>query len=210
MKKTLALLLALFAIGVTSSVRAETYGNQRIWGFRTDWEKGRDFGARPIKKGDSDIKIKTAPEAVLTVKKWENNKWTTIPQKKNTTLSSTEAQKTFSVADGAGLAVFYLGNEHIANIGDKYKVTLTIDGFYLASEEWTVGESLPKDEEERDEAEIQKFIEALEQRERESEEQKYAEELFKLSIREEDHKPWHQRLSENIQDQWWNFKGLFQ
>ncbi|AAT86514.1 hypothetical protein SPYJRS4_0351 [Streptococcus pyogenes JRS4] len=29
-------------------------------------------------------------------------------------------------------------------------------------------------------------------------------------IREEDHKSWHQRLSESIQDQWWNFKGLFQ
>lgn len=27
----------------------------------------------------------------------------------------------------------------------------------------------------------------------------------------EDYKPWHQRLSESIQqDQWWNFKGLFQ
>ncbi|HEP1542442.1 TPA: hypothetical protein VD060_000190 [Streptococcus pyogenes] len=197
MKKTLTLLLALFAIGVTSSVRAETYGNQRIWGFRTDWEKGRDFGARPIKKGDSDIKIKTAPEAVLRVLK---NGESLIGNDK----------RSYSVAGGDGKVSFQFKDEDKPKSGDKYKVTLTIDGFYLASEEWTVGESLPKDEEERDEAEIQKFIEALEQRERESEDQKYAEELFKLSIREEDHKSWHQRLSESIQDQWWNFKGLFQ
>ncbi|HEP1506042.1 TPA: hypothetical protein ACQOK2_001676 [Streptococcus pyogenes] len=197
MKKTLTLLLALFAIGITGSVRAETYGNQRIWGFRTDWEKGRDFGARPIKKGDSDIKIKTAPEAVLRVLK---NGESLIGNDK----------RSYSVAGGDGKVSFQFKDEDKPKSGDKYKVTLTIDGFYLASEEWTVGESLPKDEEERDEAEIQKFIEALEQRERESEDQKYAEELFKLSIREEDHKSWHQRLSESIQDQWWNFKGLFQ
>ncbi|VGU89080.1 hypothetical protein [Streptococcus pyogenes] len=197
MKKTLTFLLALFAIGVTSSVRAETYGNQRIWGFRTDWEKGRDFGARPIKKGDSDIKIKTAPEAVLRVLK-------------NGGKLTGNDQRSYSVAGGDGKVSFQFKDEDKPKNGDKYKVTLTIDGFYLASEEWTVGESLPKDEEERDEAEIQKFIEALEQRQRESEDQKYAEELFKLSIKEEDHKPWHQRLSESIQDQWWNFKGLFQ
>ncbi|MFW6929474.1 hypothetical protein ACOD34_05070 [Streptococcus pyogenes] len=197
MKKTLTFLLVLFAIGVTSSVRAETYGNQRIWGFRTDWEKGRDFGARPIKKGDSDIKIKTAPEAVLRVLK-------------NGGKLTGNDQRSYSVAGGDGKVSFQFKDEDKPKNGDKYKVTLTIDGFYLASEEWTVGESLPKDEEERDEAEIQKFIEALEQRQRESEDQKYAEELFKLSIKEEDHKPWHQRLSESIQDQWWNFKGLFQ
>ncbi|HGN4315691.1 TPA: hypothetical protein ACKQ7U_000002 [Streptococcus pyogenes] len=197
MKNTLTLLLALFAIGITSSVRAETYGNQRIWGFRTDWEKGRDFSARPIKKGDSDIKIKTAPEAVLRVLK-------------NGEKLTGNDQRSYSVAGGDGKVSFQFKDKDKPKNGDKYKVILTIDGFYLASEEWTVGESLSKDEEERDEAEIQKFIEALEQRERESEDQKYAEELFKLSIKEEDHKPWHQRLSESIQDQWWNFKGLFQ
>ncbi|HEQ0690259.1 secreted phage protein [Streptococcus pyogenes] len=197
MKNTLTLLLALFAIGITSSVRAETYGNQRIWGFRTDWEKGRDFSARPIKKGDSDIKIKTAPEAVLRVLK-------------NGEKLTGNDQRSYSIAGGDGKVSFQFKDKDKPKNGDKYKVILTIDGFDLASEEWTVGESLPKDEEERDEAEIQKFIEALEQRERESEDQKYAEELFKLSIKEEDHKSWHQRLSESIQDQWWNFKGLFQ
>ncbi|VTS36088.1 secreted phage protein [Streptococcus pseudoporcinus] len=201
------LAVVLLTVGLAPNVKAEIYGNQRIWGVRTNWEQGRDFGARPIKKGDNDIKVKTAPEAVLTVKKWENNKWTNIPQKKNTTLNNTEIQKTFSVANGAGLAVFYLSDEHKPQIGDKYKLTLTIGGFYLASGEWTVGESFPKDVEEKDEAEIQEFINKLEEKERVVEEQKHAEELFKLSIDEESKQPWHKRLGDSIQGQWADFTG---
>ncbi|HHR3331502.1 TPA: hypothetical protein ACS4RZ_001062 [Streptococcus pyogenes] len=45
------------------------------------------------------------------------------------------------------------------------------------------------------------------QKERDAEEQQYAEELFKRSIEEESKKTWHQRLGDSIQDQWWNFKG---
>ncbi|VDC42083.1 hypothetical protein FMV2238Y02_05170 [Streptococcus canis] len=45
------------------------------------------------------------------------------------------------------------------------------------------------------------------QKEREAEEQQYAEELFKRSIEEETNKTWYQRLGDSIQDQWWNFKG---
>lgn len=45
------------------------------------------------------------------------------------------------------------------------------------------------------------------QKERETEEQQYAEELFKRSIEEEASKTWYQRLGDSIQDQWWNFKG---
>ncbi|HEP2644621.1 TPA: hypothetical protein VCH19_000671 [Streptococcus pyogenes] len=44
------------------------------------------------------------------------------------------------------------------------------------------------------------------QKERDAEEQQYAEVLFKRSIEEESKKTWHQRLSDSIQDQWWNFK----
>lgn len=78
MKKKLVMILALCAVGVSANVKAEVYGNQKVWGFRTDWEQGRDFGVRPIQKGDRDIRVKTAPEAVLTVDKWENNKWENV------------------------------------------------------------------------------------------------------------------------------------
>lgn len=69
-----------------------------------------------------------------------------------------------------------------------------------------MGESIPKDEEEKDEAEIQKFIDELEQKEKKAEEQKYAEELFKQQQREEAEKTWYQRVGDSFQDQWWNFK----
>lgn len=45
------------------------------------------------------------------------------------------------------------------------------------------------------------------QKEREAEEQQYAEELFKRSIEEEANKKWYQRLGDSIQDQCWNFKS---
>lgn len=208
-KKKLVLTAALFAVGVATNVKAEVYGNQRIWGFRTDWEQGRDFAARPIKKGDSEIKVKTAPEAVLVVELQRGNEetWKKIPQKKNDTLGNSEIQKTFSVANGSGFSVFYLGDEHQPRVGDKYKLTLTIDGFYLAGGEWTVGESIPRDEEEKDEAEIQKFIDELERKEKEADAQKNALELFEQQQQEEANKTWYQRIGDGMQDQWWNFKG---
>ncbi|MGG6818277.1 UNVERIFIED_CONTAM: hypothetical protein KB569_05220 [Streptococcus canis] len=216
MKKKLMLVVVLLTLGVSANVKAEGYGNQRIWGFRTDWEQVRDFGAKPIHKGDNEIKVKTAPEAVLTVDKWKDGKWEIV--EKEVRNGGTYNQSTYSidgqtiykiprtgVAGGNGHITFPLDSE--AQSGDKYRLTLTIDGFYLARGEWTVGESIPKDEEEKDEAEIQKFIDELEQKERDAEEKQYAEELFKHSIEGEANKTWYQRLGDSIQDQWWNFKG---
>ncbi|SUN51222.1 secreted phage protein [Streptococcus dysgalactiae subsp. dysgalactiae] len=215
MKNKLMLAATLLTVGVATNVKAEVYGNQRIWGFRTDWQQGRDFGAKPIHKGDNEIKVKTAPEAVLTVYEWKNNKWELI--KDEVRNGGTYSHETYReeggsndqiprrvLSGGDGLITFPLKKN--VQLGDKYKLILTVGGFYLAGGEWTVGESIPKDEEERDEAEIQKFIDGLEQKERESEEQKYAEELFKQQQQEAAKKTWHQRLSDSIQDQWWNFK----
>ncbi|KIS13332.1 secreted phage protein [Streptococcus equi subsp. zooepidemicus SzAM60] len=70
-----------------------------------------------------------------------------------------------------------------------------------------MGDSVPRDIEEKDEAEIQQFVKELERKEREVEEQKYAEELFKHSVEEEANKAWYQRLGDRIQDQWYNIKS---
>lgn len=56
----------------------------------------------------------------------------------------------------------------------------------------------------------EKAQEQEEAKKRDNELRKQLEESMLKQIREEDHKSWHQRLSESIQDQWWNFKGLFQ
>ncbi|MHC5848126.1 hypothetical protein ACYT7O_10175, partial [Streptococcus pyogenes] len=112
---------------------------------------GRDFGAKPIHKGDNEIKVKTAPEAVLTVDKWKDGKWEIVEKEVrnggtyNQSTYSIEGQTTYKiprtrVAGGNGHITFPLDSE--AQSGDKYRLTLTIDGFYLARGEWTVGESI--------------------------------------------------------------------
>ncbi|HEL1239488.1 TPA: hypothetical protein TVN96_001217 [Streptococcus equi subsp. zooepidemicus] len=216
MKKKLVMILALCAVGVSANVKAEVYGNQKVWGFRTDWEQRRDFGVRPIQKGDRDIRVKTAPEAVLTVDKWENNKWENVTKEireggtYNHSTYSRDGQTIYQipltiVAGGDGRITFPLKQE--TQLGEKYRLTLTVGGFYLAGGEWTVGDSVPRDIEEKDEAEIQQFVKELERKEREVEEQKYAEELFKHSVEEEANKAWYQRLGDRIQDQWYNIKS---
>lgn len=215
-KKKLVLTAALFAVGVATNVKAEVYGNQRIWGFRTDWEQGRDFAARPIKKGDNEIKVKTAPEAVLAVYEWKNNQWEVMKDEVRnggtynhetyrTEGGSTEQIPRRVFSGGDGLITFPLKKN--AQLGDKYKLILTVGGFYLAGGEWTVGESIPRDEEEKDEAEIQKFIDELERKEKEADAQKNALELFEQQQQEEANKTWYQRIGDGMQDQWWNFKG---
>ncbi|HHJ7560261.1 TPA: hypothetical protein ACQM0A_001745 [Streptococcus pyogenes] len=74
------------------------------------------------------------------------------------------------------------------------------DGFYVGSYIYRDSDTIKKEKEAE---------EALQKKEEEKQ-QKQLEESMLKQIREEDHKPWHQRLSESIQDQWWNFKGLFQ
>ncbi|HEL0762222.1 TPA: hypothetical protein TVG22_001441 [Streptococcus equi subsp. zooepidemicus] len=220
MKKKLVTIFALCAVGVSANVKAEVYGNQRVWGFRTNWQQGRDFGAKPINEGDDEIKVKTAPNAVLHVyKKDKEGQWKSMeekitgspernPQSGNIETREIDSKIKFTVANGNGIATFYLNNEK-PKFGDQYKLTLTIGGFYLAEDEWTVGESIPKDIEEKDEEEIQKFVQALENKEKEKadREQKYAEALFRNAIATEANKTWYQRLGDSIEDTWANVKG---
>ncbi|HES7525577.1 TPA: hypothetical protein VO723_001764, partial [Streptococcus pyogenes] len=67
-------------------------------------------------------------------------------------------------------------------------------------------DSLSIKEDKQYEEEIKKIEDDLERQDLEND----ALEMFKKQTEREANKPWHQRLSENIQDQWWNFKGLFQ
>ncbi|HER5569660.1 TPA: hypothetical protein VO314_001760, partial [Streptococcus pyogenes] len=81
------------------------------------------------------------------------------------------------------------------------------DGFFGGFTKLKDSKTLKKEKEKKErQLEEEKQIEE----ERKHVEQKQLEESMLKQIREEDHKSWHQRLSESIQDQWWNFKGLFQ
>ncbi|HEP1522433.1 TPA: hypothetical protein ACQOFD_000461 [Streptococcus pyogenes] len=223
MKKTLTLLLALFAIGVTSGVRADSgydsnynlgkgyyggddytmpplsTGDPKKIGFRTDWCESQSFGIKPINIGDSEVEVKTEPYAIIIA-----------------SLNSKPA--VFGRADSSGKAKLDLQKKENRNTpkvttvyGDKVRITIKdSEGFGIGSETWIVGKSKPKDqiekEEEKYEKEIAEILEKLELQEQERE----ALDLFKNAANDRSNKPWHQRLSESIQDQWWNFKGLFQ
>lgn len=85
-KKKLMLATALLALGTATNVKADYWsepyphggyygyddpnrptGDPRVWGFRNDWEKARDFGVKPIKENEETIEVKTVPDAVLSV-----------------------------------------------------------------------------------------------------------------------------------------------
>ncbi|MGT2934630.1 hypothetical protein ACVR0P_01750 [Streptococcus castoreus] len=182
-------------------------GDQSKIGFRNDWKDARDFGVKPIRKGDTKIEVKTNPGAVVRVyKKNQSGNWETInesikgtPERSGTSgvveEKNIDQKPKYAVANESGCVAFPLNTE--AQLGDKYRLTVTIDGFYLAEGEWTVGESLPKDEEERDEVEIQKFIKELERKEQEYD----ALNSFKKWQQEKENKPWYR----GIQDALWNF-----
>lgn len=198
-------------------------GDQAKIGFRNDWDKARDFGVKPIKVGDSQIEIKTYPGASIKVVRVEKEEDISLYGITSIySYNKTDYKIKPILANPSGIAIFDLKNsgtyknqeikknsEEKVKIGDKYFVSVSYDGINLGSAEWTVGESIPKDIEEKDEEEIQQFVEALENKEKEKadREQKYAEALFRNAIATEANKTWYQRLGDNIEDTWANVKG---
>ncbi|HEK9982280.1 TPA: hypothetical protein TUU08_000805 [Streptococcus equi subsp. zooepidemicus] len=200
-------------------------GDSKRIGFRNDWDQAREFGVKPIKVEDQKIQIKTYPGAMIRVyKKSNSNIFQELYEIKPTRIfyyNNPTYEIKYILADSSGLAIFDLTNSGIyekeklikqpdkPQQGNSYTVSTSLDGIYLGSAEWTVGESIPKDIEEKDEEEIQKFVEALENKEKEKadREQKYAEALFRNAIATEANKTWYQRLGDNIEDTWANVKG---
>lgn len=195
----------------------EPIGNPLIWGFRSNWQQARDFGVKPITEGDDKITVKTIPNAILRVQYQKKDEpiEKEIQQKREWNSKENKWQaNSYALANGIGLATFYLDNNCKPRNGDTYKLTLTIDGFYLASGKWIVGESEPRDvteekerkkleEDKQYEKEIQTIEEELEKQEQERE----ALEMFQKQQQEEANKTWYQRLGDNIEDTWANVKG---
>ncbi|HEL0015590.1 hypothetical protein [Streptococcus equi] len=183
MKKKLMLATALLALGTATNVKADYWsepyphggyygyddpnrptGDPRVWGFRNDWEKARDFGVKPIKENEETIEVKTVPDAVLSVVYKNINGEEEVIKKSISelqgrtldgyTYSSQEIMQ-LGLANGSGYITFPLKDKYKPKQGDWYKLTLTIDGFYLAGGEWTVGDT-PLDEKEAKEKEERK------------------------------------------------------
>ncbi|VHC39018.1 phage protein [Streptococcus pyogenes] len=238
MKKTLTFLLALFAIGVTSSVKAEDAikweldpdtspairvivspengTNKLQFTLPTGWsvsflKKKKNHNSEPY----SPLKINN--ESLYEYSKRETNRNTspkviTKPSTKgneSSNYSNTNLQLSFIYNDNhgdGGLPITVTVDK--PNEGDELTLLYRADdGFFGGFTKLKDSQTLEKEKKEKE----RKLAEEKQiEKERKHVEQKQLEESMLKQIREEDHKSWHQRLSESIQDQWWNFKGLFQ
>ncbi|HEP1368206.1 TPA: hypothetical protein VB408_000295 [Streptococcus pyogenes] len=234
MKKTLTLLLALFAIGVTSSVRAEDEikweldpdtspairvtvspenGTNKLQftlprGWSVSFKKKKNHNNEPY----SPLMINN--ESLDEYSKRENNNGTygkknTSPKVITSDSETNHCKLSFIYNDNhgdGGLPITVTVDK--PNEGDELTLLYRADdGFFGGFTKLKDSQTLKKEKEKK---ERQLAEEKQIEEERKHVEQNQLEENMLKQIREEDHKPWHQRLSESIQDQWWNFKGLFQ
>ncbi|HGN3586439.1 TPA: hypothetical protein ACKQ2K_000639 [Streptococcus pyogenes] len=203
-KKTLTLLLALFAIGVTSSVRAEDEQNKFILdGLQ---EKVKEVSVSDFSVGESKIKVWLPQAWSVKISREHSPKSSISNSGEQKPLSNSSENK-----EGQFSKRLPYGTQHTIKLSSQLtkgeRVTLT----FRDEDFWGAGycfyrDSLSIKEDKQYEEEIKKIEDDLERQDLEND----ALEMFKKQTEREANKPWHQRLSENIQDQWWNFKGLFQ
>ncbi|HER0194569.1 TPA: hypothetical protein VIV86_000637 [Streptococcus pyogenes] len=204
MKKTLTLLLTLFAIGVTSSVRAEDEQNKFILdGLQ---EKVKEVSVSDFSVGESKIKVWLPQAWSVKISREHSPKSSISNSGEQKPLSNSSENK-----EGQFSKRLPYGTQHTIKLSSQLtkgeRVTLT----FRDEDFWGAGycfyrDSLSIKEDKQYEEEIKKIEDDLERQDLEND----ALEMFKKQTEREANKPWHQRLSENIQDQWWNFKGLFQ
>ncbi|HEQ4938148.1 TPA: hypothetical protein VG418_000896 [Streptococcus pyogenes] len=217
MKKTLTLLLALFAIGVTSSVRAE---DAIKWELDPETSQNSPIAVNVDNANKLRFTLPTGWSVSFKRKKDHynplevNNKLVSETKNRNTSPRIVDYGK-----NGNPILAIYNDNQGSSGL----PITVTVDKpnegdeltlLYRADDGFFGGFTKLKDsktlKKEKKEKERQLAEEKQIEEERKHVEQKQLEESMLKQIREEDHKSWHQRLSESIQDQWWNFKGLFQ
>ncbi|HGN4732674.1 TPA: hypothetical protein ACM6KF_001724 [Streptococcus pyogenes] len=204
MKKKLTLLLALFAIGVTSSVRAEDEQNKFILdGLQ---EKVKEVSVSDFSVGESEIKVWLPQAWSVKISREHSPKSSISNSGEQKPLSNSSENK-----EGQFSKRLPYGTQHTIKLSSQLtkgeRVTLT----FRDEDFWGAGycfyrDSLSIKEDKQYEEEIKKIEDDLERQDLEND----ALEMFKKQTEREANKPWHQRLSESIQDQWWNFKGLFQ
>ncbi|HHJ6492558.1 TPA: hypothetical protein ACQPF5_000640 [Streptococcus pyogenes] len=196
MKKTLTLLLALFAIGVTSSVRAEDEQNKFILdGLQ---EKVKEVSVSDFSVGESKIKVWLPQAWSVKISREHSPKSSISNSGEQKPLSNSSENK-----EGQFSKRLPYGTQHTIKLSSQLtkgeRVTLT----FRDEDFWGAGycfyrDSLSIKEDKQYEEEIKKIEDDLERQDLEND----ALEMFKKQTEREANKPWHQRLSENIQDQW--------
>ncbi|SEO39570.1 hypothetical protein, partial [Streptococcus equi] len=162
--------------GYDDYTEAPQIGDQKVIGFRRDWENARDFGVKPIKNNDKEIVVKTSPGSLIRIfKVEEDDKETELVQVQKKSNGDLTNNRYYPIAKWDGKIVFslesartqktnskeetYVPYNKIASNGDKFRVHITSDGFVLGSEIWIVGESKPQDIIEQEQKKAQKELE---------------------------------------------------
>lgn len=199
LKKKLMLVVVLLTIGVATNVKAD--GNTAASGqnkFILDGpqQKVKEVAVSDFSVGDSEIKV------------WLPQAWSVKVSRKNTPIPNEEQNNVSENKEGNFSKRLPYGTQHTIKLSSPLKKGERVTFTFRDEDFWGAGysfylDSLSIEEDKQYDEEIKKIEDELERQDQEND----ALELFRQQQQEEANKTWYQRLGDNIQDQWWNFKG---
>ncbi|MDO5364876.1 MAG: hypothetical protein Q4E96_00145 [Streptococcus dysgalactiae] len=202
MKKKLMLVTALLALGAATNVKADTSATTLVQNkFILDGpqQKVKQVTVSDFTVGDSEIKV-WLPQAWSVKVSRESNQ---TPDKEQKPSSNQSENK-----EGNFSKRLPYNTQHTIKLSSQLKKGEKVTFTFRDEDFWGAGYSFYRDsasieEDKQYDEEIKKIEDELERQDQEND----ALELFKQQHQEEAQKTWHQRLSDSIQDQWWNLKG---
>ncbi|HEP1517501.1 TPA: hypothetical protein ACF4FK_000877 [Streptococcus pyogenes] len=202
MKKKLMLATALLTLGAATNVKADTSATTLVQNkFILDGpqQKVKQVTVSDFTVGDSEIKV-WLPQAWSVKVSRESNQ---TPDKEQKPSSNQSENK-----EGNFSKRLPYNTQHTIKLSSQLKKGEKVTFTFRDEDFWGAGYSFYRDsasieEDKQYDEEIKKIEDELERQDQEND----ALELFKQQHQEEAQKTWHQRLSDSIQDQWWNLKG---
>lgn len=201
MKKKLMLAVTLLTVGVATNVKADTSATTLVQNkFILDGpqQKVKQVTVSDFAVGDSEIKV-WLPQAWSVKVSRESNQ---TPDKEQKPSSNQSENK-----EGNFSKRLPYNTQHTIKLSSQLKKGEKVTFTFRDEDFWGAGYSFYRDsasieEDKQYDEEIKKIEDELERQDQEND----ALELFKQQQQEAAKTTWHQRLSDSIQDQWWNFK----
>lgn len=193
---------ALLTLGAAPNVKADTSATTLVQNkFILDGpqQKVKQVTVSDFTVGDSEIKV-WLPQAWSVKVSRESNQ---TPDKEQKPSSNQSENK-----EGNFSKRLPYNTQHTIKLSSQLKKGEKVTFTFRDEDFWGAGYSFYRDsasieEDKQYDEEIKKIEDELERQDQEND----ALELFKQQHQEEAQKTWHQRLSDSIQDQWWNLKG---
>lgn len=193
---------ALLTLGAATNVKADTSATTLVQNkFILDGpqQKVKQVTVSDFTVGDSEIKV-WLPQAWSVKVSRESNQ---TPDKEQKPSSNQSENK-----EGNFSKRLPYNTQHTIKLSSQLKKGEKVTFTFRDEDFWGAGYSFYRDsasieEDKQYDEEIKKIEDELERQDQEND----ALELFKQQHQEEAQKTWHQRLSDSIQDQWWNLKG---